>query len=87
MLRNSVSTQPTFASLNALGPSVIKICVISIPTVLEPSTPASATTGCAVFPGTPALGATVNAATHGWTRLRGGVWERMRECNNARDTA
>ena len=41
MAQNSVIQQPTFASLDALSPCMIKHWISSIPTGLEPSTAAS----------------------------------------------
>ena len=51
MAQNSVSSLPTFASLNALGPCMIKLGIASIATVLEPSPTTSATATFARFLG------------------------------------
>ena len=56
MAHKSVSLQPTFARLNALGPCMIKLCITSISTVLEPSTTTSATATFAKFLGNTAPG-------------------------------
>ena len=53
----SLSTQLTFASLNALDPCMTKLCVTDITTVLEPSPSASTTTEPAGLFGSAALGA------------------------------
>ena len=53
----SLSLELTFASLNALDPCMISICVASISTVLEPSTTASATAALTGFLDSTALGA------------------------------
>ena len=55
--QNSAYQQPTFASLNALGPCVVKLCVACISTVLEPSTAASTTAAFAKFLRSTTLGA------------------------------
>ena len=43
------SAQRTFASLHAVGPSMIKICVSCISTILEPSAAASTAAAFAGF--------------------------------------
>ena len=53
--QNSDSPQLTFASLDALGPCMIKLRVAGISAVLEPSTAASAAAEYAGFLGSPAL--------------------------------
>ena len=58
---NSDSPPPTFTSLDALGPSMIKLSVDCISTVLEPSTAASATAAFASLVAG-ALGTHVTAA-------------------------
>ena len=40
---NAASRQPTFARLDTLDPRMVKLCVPSISTILEPSTASSAT--------------------------------------------
>ena len=53
----AVCPQPTCASLKALGPGMIELCVAAISTVLEPSATASATAEFERFLGGAALGA------------------------------
>ena len=48
-------TQPTFTSLEALGPCMVKLRVANIPTILEPSPVASTTGAFTRFLGSPAL--------------------------------
>ena len=58
------SLQPTFASLDALDPGMIKLSVAVISAVLEPMATASATAVFARFLGNTALGTPVLATAH-----------------------
>ena len=58
MVQNSVSVSLTFfAGLDALGPCMIKLCVASISTFLEPSTATNATAVLTRFLGSATVGA------------------------------
>ena len=59
------ATKLTFASLDALRPCVLKLCVTTIATLLEPSTTASTTAEFTGFLGGAALGTAAAAAQDG----------------------
>ena len=64
MTLDSVSQPLTFTSLNALRPCVLKLCVTTISTLLEPSTTRRATAEFAGFLGGAALGTSMAIARY-----------------------
>ena len=62
MAQNSVTSEPTFASLDTLGPCMIKFGVTGISAVVEPSTTVATTTKCTRFLDSNALGTLRSAA-------------------------
>ena len=61
MAQNAVTPSPTFASLNALGPRMIKLYVADISTVSKPSTAADTTAALTIPLESTALRASVAA--------------------------
>ena len=62
--RRSGRTYKTFANFNSLSPCISCLCVVNIPTVLEPSTAACATASFSGFFGNSTLGTLGAACNH-----------------------